>query len=252
MGDDASEILVLNEAMQEYERIMLFTKGDSLRTPKATKADIEASLIVNHEKVESILFFGSGSVTPHRDSAFLFNSIIKEIERIDYSEFYNQLRTNFAQLNIEAATLIDDNFLLGIRANISNPNNFIAVASSDIFSPKFKRKIEIKFSITLEIGISGMDYDSKSDQLFITFSSEDTTNAFDDGKVGDSYLAIIEDSKRKLLHNELVITSLIKLADIDSVFTEQKIEGVCATTDNRLLLVSDDDLGNTRIFNLSF
>ena len=252
MGDDASEIIVLNKALQEEERIAVFTKGSSLRSEKKTKADIEASLIVSHANAECILFFGSGSLTPHRDSAFLFNPITKAIEKIDYSQFYYHLRSHFSQLNIEAATLVNGHFLLGIRANTSNPNNFLAVTSSSVFAPLYKRKIEIKLPSAHAIGISGMDYDEANDRLFITFSSEDTSNTFDDGKVGDSYLAIVEDVKRKLANPILTPDSLIKLADVDVAFKEQKIEGITVIASKQLLLVADDDLGNTRIFNLNF
>ena len=252
MGDDAADIIILNNTMKEEERISLFAKGESLRTPKAIKADIEASFIVNHNNAECLLYFGSGSLTPHRDSAFLFNPVKKEVLRIDYSSFYNELRKNFKDLNIEAAAIIDDDFLFGIRANTANPNNFIAIASSTVLSPEFKRKIQIKLPLNLQIGISGMDYDSKTDQLFITFSSEDTSNALDDGKVGDSYLAIVEDAKSSLSKDELIIKNLENLTDIDALFTQQKIEGICVIDSKQLLLVADDDLGSTQLFNLNY
>jgi hypothetical protein len=156
--------------------------------------------------------------------------------RIDYSGFYNALRQHFIDLNIEAAAIIDDDFLFGIRANTANPDNFIAVASSTVLSPVFKRKIRIKIPSNLQIGISGMDYDTKTDQLFITFSSEDTSNALDDGKVGDSYLAIVEDAKSSLSKDELIIKNLENLTDIDAVFSQQKIEGICVIKSKQLLL----------------
>ena len=251
MGDDASEIMLLNEEMQEVERVSLLAKGETMRTPKATKADIEASLIVDYENEAVILFFGSGSLTPHRDSAFLFNPNTKQITQINYTAFYNQLRMEVAHLNIEAATLVNNHFLLGIRANNSSPYNTIAVASSDIFLPVFKHKIQIKLPLNLPVGISGMDYDFKTDRLFMTFSSEDTSNALDDGQVGDSYLAMVENAAQKLLNTELSLDFMVNLTDLDAVFTAQKIEGVSLIASNRLILVADDDLGNTRIFTMS-
>lgn len=133
MGDDASEILVLNELLEEEERIQL------------------------------------------RDSAFFLNPQNREVKRIDLTRFYDQLRSSFSQLNIEAATMIGEELVLGIRANTSYPDNFIVLASSDISSPEFIRMIPVKLPVE-HAGISGMDYDQHRDILFITFSSESTSN----------------------------------------------------------------------------
>lgn len=252
MGDDASEILILNELLEEKERVQIFPKGENIRTPKLIKADIEASLTMNHNGRGSILFLGSGSLTPHRDSAFLFDPQNKGFERIDFTKFYDELRTNFKQLNIEAATMIGGDFALGIRGNGSYPDNYIVLASSDIFSPEFKRKILVRLPVE-HAGISGMDYDKQHDHLFITFSSESTFNAFDDGKIGESYLAIISEATQKLQNRELTINSLTKLTDLSADFKYQKIESVSLINGKReLLLVADDDRGNTKLFTLGF
>lgn len=252
MGDDASELLVLNHDLEEIERIPFFPKGENIRTAKALKADIESSSIIRYQGKEAILFLGSGSFSPHRDSAFLFDPENKKVRRLDFKSFYNQLRSNFRQLNIEAATVAGKEILLGIRANSSYPDNYLGVASLDIESPQFKRMIHIKVPLT-HVGISGMEYDEKKDRLFITFSSEDTSNAFDDGTIGDSFLAIVEDVKKELMKDELNINSITRLTDISQDFLKQKIESVSLVPGkDQLLLVADDDLGNTTLFRLSY
>jgi hypothetical protein len=251
MGDDASEILVLDEFIREVARIPLFPKAETKRIPKASKADIESSVVLKHEGRDKILFVGSGSVSAVRDSAFLFDPKANSIQRIDYSHFFDQLRADFDHLNIEACAIVKEEMVLGVRATATYPDNYIVRASLDFLSPVIKSKLLIKLPLN-NAGISGMDYDQDNDILFITFSSEDTQNAVDDGRIGDSYLAIILQASRQMKKKELAIPSLIKLADLSPDLREQKIESVSFTpVTNELLLVADDDMGNTTFFKLA-
>lgn len=252
MGDDASEILVLNDKLVEVERVQLFPKDENIRIPKAFKSDIESSVLIMHNAIECVLFLGSGSVSPHRDYAYLFEPESKNFSRIDFSDFYDQLRNQFAQLNIEAATMLGSSLALGIRANRSNPDNYIVLANPGKLSPEFQRKVLLKIPVE-HTGISGMDYDGERDILFITFSSENTNNSYDDGEIGESYLGIIQEAADQIQKNELYISSLIKLSDLGPEFKLQKVESVALTADNRqLLLVADNDQGNTNLFLIGF
>ncbi len=252
MGDDASDILILNNKLVEVERVPLFPKDENIRIPKANKADIEASVVIRKKGIDCILFLGSGSVSPHRDHAYLFEPESKSIRRVDFSDFYDQLRNQFAQLNIEAATMLGNSLALGIRANRSYPDNYIVLAIPGKISPEFRRKVLLKLPVE-HAGISGMEYDGVQDILFITFSSESTTNSYDDGEIGESYLAIIQDAADQIQKNELYISSLSKLGDLGTEFKFQKVEAVSLTGDNRqLLLVADNDQGNTNLFRIGF
>lgn len=252
MGDDASEILVLNDKLIEVERVPLFPKDENIRIPKAFKADIEASVVIRQNGVDCILFLGSGSVSPHRDHAYLFEPKSKSFSRIDFCHFYDQLRNQFAQLNIEAATMLGNSLALGIRANRSYPDNYIALAIPGKFPPEFQRKVLLKLPVE-HTGISGMDYDGVRDILFITFSSENTSNSYDDGEIGESYLAIIQEAADQIQKNELYISSLTKLSDLGPELKLQKVESVALTADHRqLMVVADNDLGNTNLFLIGF
>jgi len=252
MGDDAAEILVLNAKLDEIERIAIFPKGISVRLPKTLKADIEASVVLRQDGIESIIFMGSGSFSPQRDTAFSFNPISKLVKRMDMTAFYDQIRVQLSDLNIEAATSVGNNLLIGVRANRSHPDNNLVMAKPVENSYQVDRKIKIQLSID-QAGISGMDYDEKGDVLFITFSTEDTVNSYDDGEIGESYLAIIPGAKLLLQMQSLNVTSLIKLSDIHAEFKNQKIESVSLTgEDRKLLLVADDDQGNTKFFEIKF
>ena len=252
MGDDASEILILNDKLVEVERVPLFPKDENIRIPKATKADIEASVVIRQNGIDCILFLGSGSVSPHRDYAYLFEPESKNIRRIDFSDFYDQLRNQFAHLNIEAATMLGKSLALGIRANRSNPDNYIALAIPGKLSPEFQRKVLLKLPVE-HTGISGMDYDGERDILFITFSSENTSNSYDDGEIGESYLAIIQEAADQIQKSELYISSLTKLSELGPELKFQKVEAVSLTRDHRqLLMVADNDQGNTNLFRIGF
>ena len=166
--------------------------------------------------------------------------------------FYDELRTEFKDLNIEAAAIIDENLLLGIRANNRFKDNYIALANMDGSSFTYKRKIKVKLPLN-NTGISGMDYDGNEDILFITFSSENTANSFDDGEIGESFLAIIPDASQDILKKEVHITKIFKLSDLSPEFQGQKIESVSLTANKReLVLVADNDQGLTKLFKIQF
>lgn len=252
MGDDSAEILVLNQDMEETGRIEIFTKGDEMRLPKDTKADVESSVAVNYQGKSAVLFLGSGSFSPHRDSIFLMDPELKQVTRIDSQKFYDSLRLEVNELNIEAAAMIDEELLLGLRANTSHPENYIAIAEIKEFKFTFKRKILIQSSFE-NAGISGMDYHQDDDILFITFSSEDTSNAYDDGQIGESYLALVTDARSALKQQKLMLNRVVKLSDLSPEFRDQKIESVSLMNGHRkLMLVADDDKGQTKIFTIKY
>lgn len=252
MGDDAAEVLVLDDSMKERERIRIFPQGEQMRLPKDSKADVESSVVIDHNGKPSVLFLGSGSHSPYRDSAFLLEHELKQVQRIDTKTFFDRLRLEVKDLNIEAATMLDHELLFGLRGNTTYPDNYVVVADYTGLTFKFKRKVLIQSSLQ-DAGISGMDYDEKDDILFITFSSEDTSNSYDDGQIGESYLGFIANAKQALKQDKLIITELVKLSELSLEFIDQKIESVSLTKEPRkLMLVADDDNGNTKIFTLRY
>lgn len=252
MGDDSAEILVLDKHMEETERIPVFTRGEEMRLPKESKADIESSVVIAIKDKPAVLFLGSGSLSPHRDSSFLLNPELKEVDRIDSRAFFDELRREVRDLNIEAAALLSEELLLGLRANTSNPDNYIAIAGIKEGSVTFKRKILIRTSLR-NAGISGMDYHQEEDLLFFTFSSEDTSNAYDDGKIGESYLGFLPNAREALQQQELVVERIVQLSSLSPEFLDQKIESVSIMNEPRkLMLVADDDKGNSKIFTVRY
>ena len=252
MGDDAAEILILGTDLKETGRIAIFPMGEQPRLPKASKADIEASVVINRDQKQLILFLGSGSVSPHRDSTFLLDPVSGEVTRLDSKSFFDELRENAREVNVEAAAMVDKDMVIGLRGNSTYPDNYIVVAGFDGMGLSYKRKILLSTPLG-EAGISGMDYDDKEDILFITFSSEDTPNAYDDGQIGESYLAMVRYARSALIEDRLSISSVIKLSELSADLLHQKVESVSLMKDQRkLLLVADDDQGNTRLFIIKY
>jgi hypothetical protein len=90
--------------------------------------------------------------------------------------------------------------------------------------------------------------------LLITLTSEAVDNAYDDGAIGDSYIGWINDASVKLKAHELKIDKIINLADVNTVFKKEKIEGICVesvtTSEVVLHLISDNDAGESGLFKI--
>jgi hypothetical protein len=248
-GDDATEILVLDTGFREVERIRLFEGKSGVRIPKPVKADIESSAVMNVDGRSEIWLFGSGSVSPHRDSVFALNPYRKTVSPIKFDRFYKELKAiRGAEPNIEAATAAGNDLFLATRGNSTNPDNFLLTVSPD--NGAILRRSRIRMAEE-NLGISGMDYDEKEDRLLITFSSEETASSYDDGKIGNSFLAITGNARSALEKEDFAITTLINLAAISPELNNQKVEGITYLAErNELILVSDDDQGGTKAFRI--
>lgn len=103
-------------------------------------------------------------------------------------------------------------------------------------------------------GISGLDYSYKSDQLFMTVSTENTYSNYTDDEIGKSYLWIINDFSSKEKSDSMNPDKIITLEETDKRFSGQKIESVCIISENNsekvLILTADDDQGSTVLFRL--
>jgi hypothetical protein len=104
-------------------------------------------------------------------------------------------------------------------------------------------------------GVSGLAYSGKNDILIATVSSEATTNAYDDGEIGKSYLWLVKGISSKTRWNAINPDRIIDLESIDGAFKGKKIEGVCIIEETRkflyLVLVADDDKGGSTVFRMA-
>ena len=254
MGDDASSLQILDTGFILMHQIRFFN-NEQERIAKAEKADIESSEWIVINSKARLWLFGSGSLSPQRDSAFHFDPQSQKIERVDLSNFYQKLRkTGIPELNLEAAALVNDLLLFGSRGNLTNPQNYLIQTTASDFPAGTAIK---KNAIDLPegAGISGMSYLPDHDILLITASKENTTTAYDDGEIGESYLGAIYKFSDKLNASALHPDEWIALSNLHPDFTRQKIESICTLKsgkdhDINAILVSDDDKGLTRLFEI--
>ena len=104
VGDDAKDILVLDNNWKKETSIPLFDSAE-LRIPKKIKADLEASTVIEINKIPRLLLLGSGS-TLNRNRAILVNLDDHLKEEMDITDFYNQIKDDLEHVNIESSAVI--------------------------------------------------------------------------------------------------------------------------------------------------
>jgi len=265
IGDDANNLLVLDNSYQQVDSIPLFDFPVK-RIPKSQKADFETSTLIEVDGVMKILILGSAS-REERKKAILLPIMNPDPDKnkpflpfFYNAPFFEQLRArDIEEINIEGATTIGDNLILGNRGNTANPKNHL-ILINNVFSKTQSKAVFFVSKLVQPVqlpgfaGVSELCYIESKDILLFTFSSETTTNSYDDGAIGNSYLGWIYDATHKLQYPELILDEIINLPDIDKDFENEKIEGICveAVNGNELILhlVSDNDGGESKLFNV--
>lgn len=261
IGDDANTILVLDSEYNVLDNIRLFN-FEVKRIPKADKPDFETSLILQSEGRDYLLVLGSAS-RPNRETGLLLdlaNSTTKTIRQLDLSEFTKRLKQlPIGALNIEGSTVINNFAILSNRANHSNPKNSLIITSTDFWKSQETAPISV---LTLDLsvvsnkilGVSELCYVKEKDFLLLTLTSEITSNTYDDGIIGDSYLGRIDNISKKINNNTLELDGKLNLSIANEAFTGEKIEGILVERieDDAMIihLVSDNDQGQSRLFKI--
>src|SRR5262249_357813 len=92
----------------------------------------------------------------------------------------------------------------------------------------------------------------QNDWLLATLSTEDTSNAVDDGPVGDSYLVVVENASRKVSRKKININDFINLPEPNKYFKGYKIESVCIQSEKngrpKIQPVAHNDTGSSYLF----
>jgi hypothetical protein len=266
IGDDATNILVLDTNYQKIDSVHLFDYSEK-RIPKADKTDLEGSTILEIDGVNHLLMVGSASrknrkriilipfsatgltLKTLRNSFYKTKAFIKRIKLQDIEE-----------VNLEGVCLLKGDLILGNRGNRSGQNNHLIITDRNFWehqddSKLLTRKLLVPDDHPSEIlGLSELCYIEERDMLLITLTSEATDNAYDDGAIGNSYIGWIRNASISLKADQLKLDGMIGLADVDAIFKQEKIEGVCAESvtgsDIILHLISDNDAGESRLFKI--
>ncbi|THU32536.1 hypothetical protein FAM09_27485 [Niastella caeni] len=267
VGDDANNLLILDTNYKRIDTIRLFDYPVK-RIPKNQKADLETSTFITLKGVTYLLVLGSASLENRKKviSIPIINSVpdINQSLLCDlYSNaFFKQLRSmGIEEVNIEGATVIGDQLVLSNRGNISKPHNHLIITKADSLSTLG----EMSFStarLVLPVntkhfaGVSELCYVEAKNMLLLTLSSEATTNAYDDGAIGDSYVGCIYNIAEKIHQPELKLDEMHSLPPINKEFQNEKIEGICveSVNGNELLchLISDNDRGESKLFKIKY
>jgi hypothetical protein len=264
IGDDSTNILILDSNYNKIDAVHLFDFEEK-RIPKTEKIDLEGSVIYALEGVDHMLIVGSAS-RKNRKRIIL---IPFSENRLDFKTLKNAIHktkvlakritaSGIEEINLEGVCILKDDLILGNRGNRSQQSNHIIVTDKNFWQHQDDAKLIIRKLILPEtyanaaLGLSELCYIEQIDTLMITFTTEATDNAYDDGAIGDSYFGIIKNAAAKLQAAEIVIEKMIKLSDVDTIFSCQKIEGICVESiiDSEIIfhLVADNDLGESRLF----
>ncbi len=259
IGDDAPYITILDTALQVVDTLALIQSSD-IRIAKDIKPDLEAAATLYIDRKSYGLFIGSGSVTPYRNYGYLVNPGHKQFLKIDLAGFYNKLKALGVQdINIEGATAIPGGILLSNRGNKSNRKNQLIFTNPRFLTDPDSATIKIiKVGTNTDSasfsGVSGLDYSRKHDRLWLSVSTENTANSFEDGEIGKSYLWMINDITSRKRYSAINPTKIFDLVALDKRFKGQKIESVCVTAQYKnkteLVLVADNDNGTSKLFKI--
>lgn len=259
-GDDAGQILILGDGYQRLNTVRISDHPEK-RIPKKEKADLEAATLMELEGRPYLLVLGSAATEKRETSLLMELNTTHTLRVFSTAVFTSRLKQqNIPEINIEGATLLEPYLLLANRGNNTWPHNHLIITGKDYF----RRQDNVMLhTATLHIppqpagfaGVSALCYIAGKDLLLLTLSSEATANAYDDGAIGNSYIAWITNITSKIHQPELTVEGIIDLPAADKAFKGEKIEGICLEkTDNNLLhlhLVSDNDLGASRLFHIT-
>ncbi len=266
IGDDATHILILNTDYQKVGTVSLFDYHEK-RIPKPEKTDFEACTLLHIDGVEHLLLVGSAA-TPIRQKICLIPCPDGKPDLTTHQHFFCDIgafiqrlpSVDIPEVNIEGVCTLGDNLLLGNRGNLTHPTNHLIVTDKDFWKQPEKAQIKI-VSLALPsqnaaspLGLSELCYIAESDVLLVALTSESTTNAYDDGTIGDSYLGWVSNASQQMQSTTFTIEQWVNLSDLNAAFQMNKIEGVCVASFSSshilLHLIADNDAGDSRLFTL--
>jgi hypothetical protein len=203
VGDDAPFVYKYSIGDHKVTKIRINGLSDSsFKIPKPVKPDLEAALVLRLNDQDHLLAFGSGSMSPTRDSMLLLNLANPAEQRmLPMGEAYEKMRKETSapagQWNIEGATLITDHLLLLNRANnhiISvRPEEFVDfVNGKKPFPSVTYNPIKLPIIKGHEARFSGACSLNDNKLLIFCASVEDTPDWTTDGPVLGSFIGLLD------------------------------------------------------------
>ncbi|MGE0589804.1 MAG: hypothetical protein AB7O48_14600 [Cyclobacteriaceae bacterium] len=263
IGDDATQIVVLNPDYGKVDSITLFNSSER-RIPKSQKTDLEAATLVELKGQKHILIVGSASTEKRKRVTLIPMNSLGQLQEplrwYDVREFIDRIvMSGIEDVNLEGVTIIGGLAILANRGNQSKPTNHMIVTENNFWDSQTETPIDIcplilPDSHTEFAGVSEVYYSGANDVLFLSFSNEDSSNSYDDGTIGGSFIGWINNASQRIDSREWRLDGLIPLADVAQEFAKQKIEGLCVelVEGNKYILhlISDNDLGESKLFKI--
>jgi hypothetical protein len=225
---------------------------DDLRGNKHLKLDLESCVTVQHaDGGEVLLAFGSGSL-PLRERIVRARRVDGALgtEVIDAAPLYAALRAERAfsgsELNLEGAALLGDALVLCNRGNGASVDGIEPVNAHchiDLAAllrwldapsaplPSLDRVQRYELGSVHGIPLTFTDLATAGDTLLYAAAAEDSPDAVRDGVVVGAALGCIGDG----------VAAYAQVQREDGSPSTEKIEGILATADGRLLAVVDPD-----------
>lgn len=258
VGDDVNYLSVLDIKDRSTRKIMFNPTASSERMPKALKHDFESCVTGQINNRNYLMAFGSGGISPMRDSVFVFEPDSGKNFTSSLDLFYKAVaekaRLKTGELNFEGAALSGNRLMLFNRGK-----NFICIIEWDQMADYICRRKTVIPSFKIipltlpvvngfQVGFSGACMLDEHQVLF-TASLEETKYFIDDGAVKGSYIGVLD------LHNETAtITQFTQLRDERNSIVLDKLESVdiIRPTDSSItaIAVADNDNGTSKIFML--
>lgn len=252
IGDDASYILVLNKDHEFVDTFRLF-ESNGKRIKPEIKADLESSAVVANNGKNYLVIFSSFSTANRNKIIFMELGENKTSPKMVNARLE---KVNVEELNIEGATTLEDKIILSNRANTTHKINRLVIATLDESGTLRDdvKTIPIRLPKTKQItGISGLFYVKEKDVLLFSASTEDTPNAYTDGKIGISYIGYVRNFSKKL-SNSTVKTKMMPVSKYLKEKNAQKIESITVEEVNKksaiVHLAADNDNGESTLFKL--
>lgn len=259
IGDDAEYITKFSLVDSQYRRISFFHNATFDRIPRSVKHDLESSCIGKAGNDEFLFAFGSGSISPYRDTLFAIkindsDSSLKLPLTTLYQSIRKKAELSENELNIEGATIAGNKLILLNRGKnlflSMNWNDFINYLLHEAPVPTVQiEKVQLPEINGFQVGLSGASTLDDNTILF-TASLEETRDFTQDGTVKGSYIGTIT-----ITDGKIATGPLLPLNDNTSKPIPIKLESIDIITKEpqhiHAIAVADNDDGKTMVMKLT-
>ncbi|MFM9075573.1 MAG: DUF6929 family protein, partial [Bacteroidota bacterium] len=233
-GDDATTIQVLDKNL-DVDSFIPISVYPEKRIPKPIKPDYEGSALMTIDGKPTLTILGSAS-TSSRKKLLLVPLDRPQPQPAQFATdmFIRRLQTaGIREINLEGISLIGDHVVIANRGHLAYQENHLILTDPGFWlhqdtTPITICRPDVSAWVKGFTGLSDIDYLPDRDLMFFSFSTEETTNTYDDGAIGRSYVAWMSQPAGKLSAATCKPDGMLSLQTVSPFFAGQKIEGLCA------------------------